>query len=135
MSLYIISGRNEGYPCVPEVQELPEAKLFPPVYGRVMKISPHINEGYPYVGEIKPLPESVSLVYPYPDTVMSVLGEEFNSGYPCIPALENAERKVMSKIVFGERAVRGMYYGGRYIRRAYCKGEEVYKVYWEKIKK
>ena len=86
MSLYIIDGRNDGYPCVPEILELPEISLVPPIPSGTLLVSPYKNHGYPSVNKLGSLPDEVVLAEPYPDTVMIVL-EDYNDGYPCIPAL------------------------------------------------
>ena len=132
MSLYIIDGRNDGYPCVPEISELPETGLVPPIPSGTLFVSPYKNNGYPSVNKLGSLPEKINLIYPYTRISMRILGNGFNSGYPCIPALEKAVIKMDSKLKFGTLPVIGMYLGNEMIKNAFCGETPVYKVYWDR---
>lgn len=48
MSMYIISGRNDGLPCIPDVPDVTTMLLIEPVPEYVLRITAGANEGLPY---------------------------------------------------------------------------------------
>ena len=50
MGFMIIPGRNEGYPCIPELPDLPQnADMIPPLPDMYLRCEEGVNGGYPAV--------------------------------------------------------------------------------------
>lgn len=126
MSMMIIEGRNNGYPCIGELSEDYTVVHKAPFWDFVMKLSPDRNNGYPCLVQI-PVPARETEMKPaYPDFFMHCLGEEFNCGYPCILKLENIRRSVFSNVFFGNSKGIRLFFGGKEVDTAFCNNRKVY---------
>lgn len=46
----IIPGRNDGYPCIPELPDLPQdAGMIPPLPDMYFRCTDGVNDGYPAI--------------------------------------------------------------------------------------
>lgn len=124
--MVFIEGRNNGYPCIAELQDPPSTGFSAPFPEYFFKFDPQTNNGYPYIVQAPKIPRHTELLPPYPDFIMHCLGNEFNDGYPCIMKLENIERMIFSDIYFGEQKAERLFMGGKAVEAAYCNGQKVY---------
>lgn len=83
---FVISDKNEGYPSIEELAEIPDTIPIAPYYAGIY-IKDDKNNGYPH---IKGLPDNsdTTMILPYPNGFMVCMAE-LNNGYPCIPQLYN----------------------------------------------
>lgn len=92
MSFAIIGGRNNGYPCIPELDEFVSAERTPP-YSDFMLIVP--EGGYPMIKKLAPKKFSAERTPPYPDFMFRCI-PELNGGYPCIKRKEKPSGAFMN---------------------------------------
>lgn len=127
MSLYILSGRNNGYPCVPELQDIPDTDMKKPYNSNCFISGDNINDGYPSLMCFKNIPQT-DMKVPYPHGAFMCLGDDFNDGYPFIPEITNVRLRTYSSLYFGEKPVSELYFNGEYITKAYCNEQKVFNV-------
>ena len=126
MSMFIIEGNNNGYPCIPELTNSFAVIHKAPFWDFSMKLSDTLNNGYPVMIQT-PVPARTPDMKPvFPDFYMHCLGEEFNCGYPCILKLENISRSVFSHLFFNNHHVSRLFFGSEEPSAAYCNGRKVY---------
>lgn len=131
MGQVIIVGRNDGYPCLEELVELSEVKLFSPPYPMCMLMGDAAkNDGYPSLATLEELAEGVSFQYPYPDLMMRCLGEAVNDGYPVLMTVSDVKEHCFSDLFFAGYAIDGMYFNGRFVSEAYCNDIRVFGFYY-----
>ena len=124
MGFEIIEGRNDGYPCIPELRECESTALTYPV--SEFMFTPG-ESGYP---EIARLPEAeTGFTGEQPEYIMMCFGEQVNGGYPWISGLKTAVRASYSYLYFGDRHAEKLYYEGKEIETAYCGGRKVFDTY------
>lgn len=126
MSMVFIDGRNNGYPCILELQDPPNTEFAAPFPEYFFEFDPQKNNGYPYAVHIPKIPRQTALLPPYPDFIMRCLGDEFNDGYPCIMKLENIECQIFSNVYFGKYKAEKLFMGEKAVEAAYCNGQKVY---------
>ena len=127
MAFEIISGRNQGYPCVPELNERESAKLVSPVNEFMLFGG---NGSYPVVVQ---LPEiSGKLSAPLPEYMMMCFGENVNGGLPWIKKLKAVRNKTESALCYNGRNVRQMYFNENLCKTAYCNGLRVFDTFFER---
>lgn len=122
MSFAIISGRNNGYPCIPELDELISAERKPP-YSDFMMIA--VGNSYPVIKKLALKKSSADRTIPYPDFIFRCI-PNLNGGYPYLPKLGTLAEDVKSSLFAGERKAVNIFAGDREIKSAYCRGEEVF---------
>lgn len=129
MTFKIIEGRNQGYPCIPELSERDDAKLVAPV---CMYMFTTGESGYPVIA---PVPDAVpELTSPLPEYMMICFGEKVNSGLPWIGGLKAAVQISDSSLYFSDKQIRGMYFGEQALELAYCNGAKVFETYYVRMK-
>lgn len=126
MSMMIIEGRNNGYPCISELSQDYTVVRKAPFWDFVMKLSPDRNNGYPCLVQIPVSARETKMKSAYPDFYMHCLGESFNEGYPCILKLENIERSVFSHLFFNSHHVSRLFFGSEEPSAAFCNDRKVY---------
>lgn len=52
MSFYILDSRNNGYPCIYELQDIPDTDMKIPYPHGVFMCMGEYNDGYPFIPEI-----------------------------------------------------------------------------------
>lgn len=125
MSMTIIQGKNNGYPCIPELTDNFAVIHTPPFWEFSMKLSPYLNNGYPVMLQI-PVPKRKTAMKPlFPDFYMHCLGSNFNNGYPCILKLENITRSPFVNIFFGKSKAHRLFFGTGEISSAFCNGQKI----------
>lgn len=92
MSFAIIIGRNNGYPCIPELDEFVSAERKPP-YSDFMLLVEENN--YPMIKKLALKKTSAERTVPYPDFIMRCY-PELNDGYPCIKRKEEPSGAFMN---------------------------------------
>ena len=100
MSFAIISGRNNGYPCIPELDELISAERKPP-YSDFMMIA--AGNSYPVIKKLALKKSSADRTIPYPDFIFRCI-PNLNGGYPYFPKLGTLAEDVKSSLFAGERS-------------------------------
>ena len=83
---FVTSGKNEGYPSVEELAEIPSIIFTKPYYTGI-SIQNDENNGYPHIKEMPEIPDTI-MVSPYSNGFMLCING-VNDGYPCIPQLYN----------------------------------------------
>ena len=87
MDFYFVTNeKNEGYPSVEELSEIPSIIPIKPYYTGIL-IQNDENNGYPHIKEMPEIPDTI-MVSPYSNGFMLCISE-VNGGYPCIPQLYN----------------------------------------------
>lgn len=84
MSFAIISGRNNGYPCIPELNEFVSAEENPPYPDFMMRCCPELNEGYPWILKLVTLDEATeSSLYAVNKKIIGIFAgsKEIKSAY------------------------------------------------------
>ncbi|MCM1269012.1 MAG: hypothetical protein NC247_00105 [Ruminococcus flavefaciens] len=122
MSFAIISERNNGYPCIPELDEFVSAERKPP-YSDFMLLVEENN--YPMIKKLALKKTSAERTVPYPDFIMRCY-PELNDGYPYLLKLGALTEDVQSSLFAGEKKVINILAGDREIKSAYCRGEAVF---------
>lgn len=128
MSFAIISERNNGYPCIPELDEFVSAERKPP-YSDFMLLVEENN--YPMIKKLALKKTSAERTVPYPDFIMRCY-PELNYGYPYLLKLGMLAEDVQSSLFAGEKKVINIFAGDREIKSAYCRGEAVFVKYYVK---
>lgn len=83
---FVTSEKNEGYPSVEELAEIPSIIPTKPYYTGI-SIQNNENNGYPHIKEMSEIPDTI-MVSPYSNGFMLCING-VNDGYPCIPQLYN----------------------------------------------
>ena len=122
MSFEIIIGRNNGYPCIPELDEFVSAERKPP-YSDFMLLVEENN--YPMIKELALKKTSAERTAPYPDFMFRCV-PHLNDGYPYLLKLGTLTEDVQSSLFSGEKKVINIFAGDREIKSAYCRGEAVF---------
>lgn len=128
MSFAIISGRNNGYPCIPELDEFVSAERKPPYSDFMLLIA---DNSYPTIKKLALKKISAERTTPYPDFIMRCY-PELNDGYPYLLKLGTPAEDVQSSLFAGEKKVINIFAGDREIKSAYCRGEAVFVKYYVK---
>lgn len=126
MSFYMTDGRNGGYPCISELQDIPDTAMKKPYNSSYFMVGNDVNDGYPSLICMKDIPNT-DMKIPYPHGVFMCM-EEYNDGYPFIPEINNVGLQTYSSLYFGENNVSELYFNGEYITKAYCNEQEVFSV-------
>jgi hypothetical protein len=129
MSFAVISGRNDGYPCIPSLDESVSADRTPP-YSDFMFTVP--AGSYPTLKMLRPLKASAELTLPYPDFMFRCV-PELNDGYPSLLKMGRLEEKAVSSIYAGEKKIVALFTGNKEIKTAFCRGQKVFYKYFVKI--
>ena len=122
MSFAIISERNNGYPCIPELDEFVSAERKPP-YSDFMLLVEENN--YPMIKKLALKKTSAERTVPYPDFMFRCV-PHLNNGYPYLLKLGTLAEAVKSSLFAGEKKVINIFAGDREIKSAYCRGEAVF---------
>lgn len=128
MSFAIIIGRNNGYPCIPELDEFVSAERKPP-YSDFMLLVEENN--YPMIKKLALKKTSAERTAPYPEFIMRCY-PGLNDGYPYLLKLGTLTEDVQSSLFAGEKKVINIFAGDREIKSAYCRGEAVFVKYYVK---
>ena len=128
MSFAIIIGRNNGYPCIPELDEFVSAERKLP-YSDFMLLVEENN--YPMIKKLALKKTSAERTVPYPDFIMRCY-PALNDGYPYLLKLGTLAEAVKSSLFAGEKKVINIFAGDREIKSAYCRGEAVFVKYYVK---
>ena len=83
---FATSEKNEGYPSIEELVEIPSIILAKPYYTGI-SIQNNENNGYPHIKEMPENPD-INMILPYPHGFM-ICESDINDGYPYIPQLYN----------------------------------------------
>ena len=129
MSFAIIGGRNNGYPCIPELDEFVSAERKSP-YSDFMLIVP--EGGYPMIKKLAPKKFSAERMPPYPDFMFRCI-PELNDGYPYLLKFGSLAEEVESSLFAGEKKIINIFAGDREIKSAYCHGQAAFVKYYVKI--
>lgn len=124
MAFSIISGRNQGYPCISELRERSSAVLVQPICEFMFDLS---GGGYPVIAPVRKA--SAELVSPIPEYIMVCLGDRVNSGLPWITVLKALRSVMESSLYFRGRQVQAMYFNENPCKTAYCNGKKVFAEY------
>ncbi len=127
MSFYIDETRNNGYPYIKDIPEMPSADMKKPYHRYFFTLDKNKNNGYPSFEALGNM-QGFVMQKPYPHGLMICMGDDVNDGYPCIPELNNIGLEKSSLIYFGEKHIEEMYYGHIYISEAYCNEKEVFRI-------
>lgn len=155
----IIADRNQGYPCIPELEERDSAELTEPLCQFMLaagengylcisemeeRDSAELTEplcqfmfvagenGYPVIAS---MPEvSPKLVPPFPDYMMMCFGETINGGLPWIRAIKAIEKVFFSSLYFEDKQVQRIYFEGQDLTAAYCNGCKVFDKHYDRMK-
>lgn len=125
MSMIISEEKNNGYPSIPELTDNFTVIHTAPFWDFSMKLSAKHNNGYPVMLQIPVLARKTAMKPVFPDFYMHCLGNEFNSGYPCILKLEHIERTVFLNVFFGNSKGIRLFFNGKEINTAYCNGQKI----------
>lgn len=82
---FVISKKNNGYPNIEELAEIPDKTMTSPYPHGFMICESKVNSGYPHIKETPIIPEK-TMVLPYPHGFM-ICANDINDGYPHIPQL------------------------------------------------
>ncbi len=124
MKFEIIKGRNEGYPCIPELNERESAGFIQPVCEYLFSSG---SEGYPVIADV---PESsTGFTGTLPECMMMCFGEKVNGGYPWIRNISSLRSITESSLYYGGKKIQGMYYNGKHCGTAFCNGGTVFDTY------
>lgn len=124
MGFEIIDGRNDGYPCIPELRECDNTGLINPVCEFMFTPG---ESGYPAIAR---LPEAeTGFTGEPPEYMMMCFGEKVNGGYPWISELKTAVSTSYSYLYFGGSHAERLYYEGKAVKTAYCGGRKVFDTY------
>lgn len=86
MSFYIDSTKNNGYPYIQDIPEMPSSDMQKPYHRYFFILDKNRNNGYPAFRTFEDMPVT-NMLEPYPHGFMICMGEGVNDGYPCIPEL------------------------------------------------
>lgn len=128
MSFIIISGRNNGYPCIPELDDLISAERKPP-YNDFILIVP--EDSYPVIKKLVNKKTSAERSFPYPEFIMRCY-PELNDGYPYLRKLGTLSEDVKSSLFAGEKKIINIFAGNKKIKSAYCREETMFTKYYVK---
>ncbi len=128
MSMSIISGRNEGFPCIPDVPDMHSTNLVVPYPGAAVIIDGTHCDGFPFTMTSSDLPGSVSPSVPYPLALMTV-SAGYNSGFPAVRSAEFVNEVSFSQLCFGDVPIDELFFGSTEIKFAYCGGGTVFRKY------
>lgn len=84
---FVISEKNNGYPNIEELSEIPSVVPTNPYYTGIFMQNDEKNNGYPYTKEMPENPD-INMISPYPHGFM-ICESDINDGYPYIPQLYN----------------------------------------------
>ncbi|MDE5770504.1 MAG: hypothetical protein K2I06_02580 [Ruminococcus sp.] len=132
MSFYVLDGRNNGYPCISELQDMNGTDMKKPYNSSYFMAGNEVNGGYPSLICMKNVPKT-DMKIPYPHGAFICLGDDFNDGYPFIAEINNVGLQTYSSIYFGENHISKLYLNGEYITKAYCNEQEVFSVKYIKV--
>ncbi len=124
MKFEIITGRNQGYPCIPELNERESAGFIQPVCKYLFSSG---REGYPVIADV---PESsTGFAGTLPECLMMCFGANVNNGYLWIRNISALRSVTESSLYYGGRKVQGMYYNEKPCGTAFCNGGTVFDTY------
>lgn len=132
MSFYIDSTKNNGYPYIQDIPEMPSSDMQKPYHRYFFILDKSRNNGYPAFRTFEDMPVT-DMQKLYPHGFMLCMGESVNDGYPCIPEISNIHAEKFSLLYFGEKHIDDLYYRRKYISAAYCNGKRVFSVKYVKI--
>lgn len=121
MSFAAISGRNEGYPCIPSLDESVSADRTPPYSDYMFTVLP---DCYPSLKKLKPLRASAELTRPYPDFMFRCV-PELNEGYPSLLKMGRLKEESVSFVYAGDKKIISLFAGDKEIKTAFCRGRTV----------
>ena len=124
MAFEIINGRNNGYPCIPELNERQSAALVSPVCEYMFKAG---ATGYPVVAGLSENTCGISV--PYPETLMICFGKDVNDGYPWIRNIKALRSVTESSLFFEGRRAERLYFNGNICETAFCNGKKVFDTF------
>lgn len=126
MSFCIYSEKNNGYPYIEDMPEIPETSLKKPYYSYLYIIDNEKNNGYPAFREFNDMPITDMIkIYPYG---FMICMKDINYGYPCIPEINNISAEKFSYLYFSKKNIGEMYYKNKCILYAYCNEKEVFGI-------
>ena len=126
MSFCIYSERNNSYPYIEDMPEMPSLNLKKPYYSYLYIIDEEKNNGYPAFREFADIPSTdMKKIYPYG---FMICMKDINYGYPCIPEINNISIEKFSSIYFGGKHINEIYYKNKCISYAYCNEKEVFAI-------
>lgn len=131
MSFYIDASKNNGYPYIQDMPEMPSADMHKPYHRYFFILDKKRNNGYPSFRTFEDMPVT-DMQKIYPHGFMICMGEGINDGYPCIPEISGVHYEKFSLLYFGEKHIDSLYYGRKYISSAYCNGKKVFSVRYVK---
>ncbi|MCM1508220.1 MAG: hypothetical protein NC177_13990 [Ruminococcus flavefaciens] len=127
MSFYIDTSKNNGYPYIEGLPEMPDSRLKKPYFRYFFIVDNKKNNGYPSFEQSDDMP-AVSMRKIYPHGIMMCMGDSVNDGYPCIPEISNVGIKKYSSLYFGDSHISEIFYNDKYISTAYCNENEVFSI-------
>lgn len=132
MSFYIDETRNNGYPYIRDIPEMPSVDMQKPYQRYFPVLDSNRNNGYPAFRNFEDMP-SADMQKIYPRGFMICMGGNINDGYPCIPEINGIGIEKFSLLYFGEKHIDDLYYGRKHISTAYCNGKRVFSIRYAKI--
>jgi len=127
MAFEIIKGRNQGYPCIPELNERESADLV----GTVNEYMFFAESGrYPVIAQLSVA--SAKLEAPFPEYMMTCFGENVNDGFPWLGRLKAIRKRTESSLCYNGRNIRRMYFNEKICKTAYCNGLRVFDTFSER---
>ncbi len=127
MAFEIIKGRNHGYPCIPELNEIESAAFVYPV--NEFMLTGRIGR-YPVIEKLPEVTAEFSV--PFPECMMICFGESVNGGFPWIRGLKAIISKTESTLWYNGRRVHRMYFNEKPCKTAYCNGLRVFDTFSER---
>lgn len=129
MTFEIYEGRNQGYPCIPELAELDGAEPVSPVCRMMFSTN---GSGYPVISAVPDV--DAKLIKPLPEYMTICFGDRANDGYPWISELKAIVRRSESSLYFGDKKAERLYFNGKEIETAFCNDEKVFEIYSDREK-
>jgi len=80
VALSIVSGRNDGYPCVPEISDAPSTAFKVPYFEYGMY---SVDGSYPIITKLPDL-RGAEFTPPFHEFQWLIMGADVNDGYPVI---------------------------------------------------
>lgn len=127
MVFEIIKGRNQGYPCIPELNECESAKLISPVNEYMFFAG---SGEYPVIVQVPAA--SAKLEAPFPEYMMTCFGENVNGGFLWLGRLKAIRNRTESELYNNGRKIRRMYFNENSCKTAYCNGLRVFETFCER---
>ncbi|MDE5558973.1 MAG: leucine-rich repeat domain-containing protein [Ruminococcus sp.] len=87
MSFYIDETKNNGYPYIQDIPEMPSVAMKNPYHRYFFILDKNKNNGYPTFEPFDEIPIA-TMTKPYPYGMMMCMGDDVNDGYPCILELD-----------------------------------------------